>query len=192
MAVNWSGFQQEVAAWFDDNQNNQKTEQQTAFKIAFAYHKVVQLASITTIPGSKLISTGNPKLLEQGIFSTINQMKLAGGAKPTPIMFLDWANAMVSYWSTSQWVPVPPPPGYVAPTTGHQTLSGGVVTPLNSQLYDAFAFPPQNTPMGNIIASKLVIACTQHLTTIQGIWNGTVPTPSGPVPGPPFPWVGLI
>ena len=107
-------------------------------------------------------------------------------------MFLGWATETVSYWAAVQWNPLPPPPHYVSPTTGVTVLSGGTPSPLDVGLWGAFNNPPSPTPMGNIICGKLIAAFTTHLLTVSGLYNGLIPAAPSPVPGPPFPWVGVV
>ena len=42
----------------------------------------------------------------------------------------------------------------------------------------------------NVFITALIAAYTEHLLKVSGIFNGLIPG-SPPVPGPPFPWVGV-
>lgn len=189
MAVVWPKFQSDVAQWLDSTK--EKKESDTAKKIADAYGTAVSTAMISLIPGSTIISTPPTKGIETAILNTFNRMK-ESDLPPTPPMFLEWATSTVSFWQGVQWNPLPPPPPFVSPTTGVAVLTGGTPTPLDVGLWTAFNNPPVSTPMGNIIAGKLVAAFTTHLLTVNGLYNGLIPSPAGPVPGPPFPWVGVV
>jgi hypothetical protein len=190
MALLWPAFQTTVATFLDTPVA--KTESNTANVIATAYGVAVRPAMISVIPGSNIISTPSTSGIESAILDTFNQIKNSEGP-PTPPMFLGWANATVAFWSGVQWNPLPPPIGYVAPTTGVTVLSGGTPTPLDIGLWNAFNNPPSPTPMGNIICGKLIAAFTSHLLTVNGIYNGLIPAPPAPpVPGPPFPWLGVV
>lgn len=189
MAVAWPKFQSDVAQWLDSTK--EKKESDTAKKIADAYGTAVSTAMISLIPGSTIISTPPTKGIETAILNTLNRMK-ESDLPPTPPMFLEWATSTVSFWQGVQWNPLPPPPGYVSPTMGVTVLTGGTPTPLDVGLWNAFNNPPVSTPMGNIIAGKLVVAFTSHLLTVNGLYNGLIPAVPTPVPGPPFPWVGVV
>jgi hypothetical protein len=69
-------------------------------------------------------------------------------------------------------------------------ISGGSPAPLNYNLWNAFnnKIPGK---VGAVIATKLVNAFTLHLTQVQGVYNGLIPSPTGPIPGPPFPWLSV-
>lgn len=189
MASLWQGFQATVAPYLDTP--IEKTESDTARIIANAYGVAVSTAMISMIPGSTIVSAPPTIGIELAILDTFNQMKNSEGS-PTPPMFLGWANQTVSYWLGVQWNPLPPPPGYVSPTTGVTTLTGGTISPLDIGLWSAFNNPPASTPMGNIICAKLINAFTSHLLTVNGLYNGLIPAAPSPIPGPPFPWVGVL
>jgi hypothetical protein len=189
MAVLWPGFQATVAPYLDAP--IEKTESDTAKIIADAYGVAVATAMISLIPGSTIISAPPTTGIENAILDTFNQIKDSEGP-PTPLMFLGWATETVSYWAAVQWNPLPPPPGYVSPTSGVTVLTGGTPSPLDVGLWTAFNNPPAPTPMGSIICGKLISAFTTHLLTVNGLYNGLIPAAPSPVPGPPFPWVGVV
>jgi hypothetical protein len=189
MAILWPTFQATVAPYLDAP--IEKTESDTAKTIADAYGVAVKTAMITLIPGSTIISTPPTIGIENGILSTFNQIKLSQGP-PTPSMFSLWAAQTVLFWQGVVWNPLPPPIGYIAPTLGVTVLSGGTPSPLDVGLWNAFNNPPAPTPMGNIICAKLITAFTTHLLTVNGLYNGLIPAAPSPIPGPPFPWVGVI
>lgn len=189
MAILWPTFQATVAPYLDAP--IEKTESDTAKIIADAYGVAVSTAMITLIPGSSIISAPPTTGIENAILDTFSEIKDSEGP-PTPPMFLKWATETVNYWATVTWTPIPPPPGYVSPTTGVTVLTGGTPSPLDVGLWAAFNNPPAPTPMGNIICAKLITAFTTHLLTVNGLYNGLIPAVPSPIPGPPFPWVGLI
>jgi len=189
MAVQWPTFQSTVAPWLDSTV--EKTESDTAGIIADAYGIAIKSAMITVIPGSTIISTPPTTGIENAILDTFNQIK-DSEKPPTPPMFLSWAAETVLFWQSVQWSPLPPPPGYVSPTSGVTVLTGGTPSPLDVGLYNAFNHPAANVPMGNVICGKLISAFTNHLLTVQGLYNGLIPSVPSPIPGPPFPWVGLV
>ena len=189
MAALWTPYTIAVAAWYDAP--IEKTEEETAKFLANAYRIAVAPTMISLVPGSTIVSKPPIKPMEDAILDTINQMK-NGEGKPTVPMFTGWATEIVNYWSAVVWNPLPPPPGYVSPTAGHSVISGGTPSPLDSSLWNAFNNEPLSTPMGIIIANKLVTAFKGHFLTVSGVYNGLIPAAPSPVPGPPFPWVGLV
>ena len=189
MAVLWPTFQAEVSTWLDTT--SERDEMDTANKIAGAYHSAVQTAMITLVPGSTIITTPPPNAMATAIYNTFNQIKQSERVS-NPQQFLGWANSIVAFWQAVQWNPIPPPLGYISPTTGHTVISGGTPTPLNIGLWNAFNNVPSQVPMGNVISTKLISAFTTHLLTITGVYNGIIPAVPSPVPGPPFPWVGVV
>lgn len=189
MAVLWPGFQATVAPFLDAP--IAKTEADTANVIATAYGIAVKTAMISTIPGSTIISTPPTTGIESSILNTFNLIKTSQGP-PTPIMFSEWAAQTVLFWQGVQWNPLPPPIGYISPTLGVTVISGGTPTPLDVGLWAAFNNPPSPTPMGQIICGKLIAAFTTHLLTVNGVYNGLIPAAPSPIPGPPFPWIGVV
>ena len=187
MPANWTVLQTSISSWFDNNQVR-KTERDTANHIAQSYFNAVSSANITLIPGSVLIP-GAPSLIASGFENTFRILKTKQGP-PTPADFTLAANAIVQFRLASRWAPLPPPPGYVGPITGNQTLSGGSPAPLNYNLWNAFNNKVPGK-VGAVIAGKLITALTQHLLLVQGTYIGLIPSPTGPIPGPPFPWLGV-
>jgi hypothetical protein len=188
MPVLFPSFTSTVAPFLDAP--IEKTEADTAKIIATAYGVSVASAMITLIPGSAIIIAPPTKPIEDAILDTFNQIKDSEGP-PTPPMFLKWSTEIVKYWASVTWTPMPPPPGYVSPTVGVTVLTGGTPSPLDVGLYTAFNNPPAPSPMGSIICGKLISAFTNHLLTVQGVYNGLIPAAPSPIPGPPFPWVGV-
>jgi len=188
MPANWSILQSQLTTWFDNNQVR-KTESDTANAIAQAYYNAILSANIVTVPGSLLAAPASPSLIKQGFEATFRILKSKTSA-PVPGDFTIAANSIVIFWQTSFWNPIPPPIGYVGPTVGHSVISGGSPAPLNYNLWNAFnnKIPGK---VGVVIATKLINAFTVHLTQVQGVYNGLIPSPTGPVPGPPFPWLGV-
>ena len=189
MAVLWPTFQSTVAPQLDNAVDKEHSD--TAGIIADAYGTAVKQAMIMLIPGSMIISAPPTTGIENAILNALDQIKDSENS-PTPAMFATWAAETVLFWQSVQWSPMPPPPPYVSPTSGVTVLTGGTPSPLDTMLYNAFTHPPANIPMGNIICAKLILAFTTHLLTVQGLYNGLIPSPAGPIPGPPFPWVGLV
>jgi hypothetical protein len=188
MPANWSTLQSQLSTYFDNNQVS-KSERDTAQIIANSYYTSILSANIVTIPGSILVAPAPPSLIANGFENTFRILKSKGGV-PTAADYSPAAAGIVQFWLASRWAPLPPPPGYVGPITGNQTISGGSPAPLNYDIWNAFN---NNIPgkVGAVIATKLVAAFSAHLTLVQGIYVGLIPSPAGPVPGPPFPWLGV-
>ena len=185
--ANWLGFTSAVAPFLDAPIG--QTHEQTAQHIAQQY-EIATRPTIITMIGAPLIKTPFYGPMKQAIMDSFDMVKDSGGM-PKPIHFQPWANEIVNYWLGSVWSPLPPPIGYISPTVGNIVLTGGTPTPLNVQICDAFILPRASTPMGNLICTKLVLAFTNHLMTVKGIYNGLIPAAPSPVPGPPFPWIGV-
>ena len=96
------------------------------------------------------------------------------------------ADGIVKYWTGKNLKPSGIPPGTVA-TIRNQITFGGASAPLAAQIFAAFGAMNENA-----VAAGLAAAFQTPLTPISGIWNGTMPGPSGVIPSPPIPWVGLI
>jgi hypothetical protein len=188
MPVNWGILQSQVITHFDNNQAK-KSESDTARMLGNAYYNSILSANISLIPGSLPIPSA-PTLIINGFETTLRIIKNKT-AQPTPADFTAAASGIIQFWLATQWNPLPPPPGYVGPITGNQTLFPGAPAPLNYNLWNAFN---NKTPgkVGAVIAAKLINALTIHLTTVQGLYIGLIPGPVGPIPGPPFPWLGIV
>lgn len=188
MPANWSVLQTQITTLFDNNQTR-KSESDVARTIANAYLNSISSANIIAIPGSAIASPATPSLISNGFANTFQILKSKKG-KPSPGDYTPAANGIVQFWLATGWSPLPPPIGYVAPINGNQITSGGAPAPLNYNLWNAFN---NNVPgkVGAVIASKLVSAFSLHLSQVQGVYTGLIPSPTGPVPGPPFPWLGV-
>jgi len=185
----WNQFISTVAPFLDSV--NSKSEADTARIIASTYGTTIQTATIALIPNSTITVTPSTVAMENAIVDTFDKIKQSE-RPPTPDQFQAWAAEIVNYWSAVTWKPNPPPAGYVSPIVGNVVTSGGTSSPLDVGLYTAFNNPPSSTPMGNVICTKLVSAFIQHLTLVSGTYDGLIPSPTGPVPGPPFLWVGVL
>jgi hypothetical protein len=113
-------------------------------------------------------------------------------------IFLPIALAITAEWQKEVFTPsvVPTIPiSYVSPTTGYQVLIPG--DPFNFAKDLAKAFFIAQTELNqeiafNVFIKSLIFAYTEHLLKISGVFNGLVPAAPNPIPGPPFPWIGVI
>jgi hypothetical protein len=188
MPANWGSFINTVAPFLD--QSTPKTERDTAKIISNSYKLAISSATISNIPGSTIITTPPPIQMENTILETFDKTK-ESGKKTIPPYYTNWANSISSFWLQTQWSPFPPP-GYVSPTVGVTTQFSGDINGLSIGLYNAFNNPPSPVPIGNLICTKLITAFQTHLITVTGLYNGLIPTPTGPIVGPPFPWLGIL
>lgn len=110
-------------------------------------------------------------------------------------IFLPVAVTIVREWSNEIFTSNTVPLGYVSPTSGYQVLVPGDPVNLSKDLAKAF-FIAQNELNQEVafkaFISNLISAYTEHMLKISGIFNGLIPGLPSPIPGPIFPWVGVI
>lgn len=102
-----------------------------------------------------------------------------------PYLFLE--TAFISFWLTAQFSPAPPAPPTVSPLFGITVLTPGIPGILSA------AFKLGFTSKDPSIAAKFIVngIKTQALT-VSGVYSGLIPSPTGLVPSPPIPWIGVI
>jgi len=198
----WSTFQSAVAPYLD-NPVDGKTHAETAEKIASEYHKAVSAAQ-TTFHGTILTTQPPYAPLKMAIEDALNQISESEGA-PQLQHFTKWSAATVAYWASTQYALLPFHPLAMIASTGtvgipipisNIAISGGTPSPLDAGLLAAFTHPAVNSPMGDTVCGKLILAWTAHLTTVIGIHlhtviGGTPATPTTPIVLP-VPWMGLM
>ena len=83
---------------------------------------------------------------------------------------------------------MPPHPPTILPTSGVMQIDPGMgaLAGLASSINDAFY--SENCAS---VAGILISGFTQHMNMINGLYMGMIPSPAGPVPGPPIPWMGV-
>lgn len=110
-------------------------------------------------------------------------------------IFSPVAAVITTEWLKEKFTPTTVPPGYVSPTTGYQVLVPGDPDSLTKDLAIAFFIAQtelnQETAF-NVFITFLITAYTEHLLKIAGVFNGLIPAAPSPIPGPPFPWVGVV
>lgn len=109
--------------------------------------------------------------------------------------FLPAATAIVAEWILAVFNPSVTPPSYVSPTTGYTILFPGKPDDLAKDLAKAFyvAQTESNADKAfELHLTELISAYSKHLLTVSGFYNGLISSPTGPVPGPPFPFVGIV
>ena len=196
MPANWGGFQAAMNSWFcgdaEGGEDYQQAGAPTAKKIADQYDLAIKTAAV--IPYNNLLTGGFVKAtMEAGFKASFRQVFNAAGTPPEglDIGVPNWipaANGTITAWAAAQYNPLPPHPPDIAPTTGVLQLDpgAGALMSLAQSIHDAFH--SQNCAA---IAGILVSGFTQHMTMISGVYNGLIPSPTGPIPGPPIPWMGV-
>lgn len=187
MPAGWSIFRTNLTNYLN-NVPDTRTKEDLARKIATEYVNAVKLASITTTT-QLVLSTPPSSIIEQGFLTSFTSIEKTGTV--SPVMYIPAATSIVTFWTSVLINPLPPPIGYVSPTTGNQILFPGLPTPLNNDIYSALSDSATSVPNGLLIATKLVTGFSNHLKTISGIYNGLIPATPSPIPGPPFPWTGI-
>ena len=198
MPANWGGFQAAMNSWFcgnargDTDEEYQQAGAPTAKKIADEYDLAIKTSAV--IPYNNLLTGGfNKSLVESGFKASFAQVFNSSGIPPEGIDpgvpgWIPAAQGTINAWAAAQYNPVPPHPPDIAPTTGVVQLDPGLagLMPLAKSIHDAF-----HSQQCSAIASILISGFTHHMTLINGIYLGLIPSPSGPIPGPPIPWVGV-
>ncbi len=196
MPANWGVFQAAMNSWFCGNaeggEDYQEAGAPTAKKIADEYDLAIKTSAV--IPYNNLLNGGFVKAsVESGFRTSFNNAFNAAGTPPEGLdlgvpTWIPAANGVINAWASAQYLPVPPHPPKIAPTTGVVQLDPGfgALMGLASSIHDAF-----HSENCNAIAGILVSGFTQHMQMINGIYLGLIPSPSGPVPGPPVPWMGV-
>jgi len=201
MPALWPTFIPIVGSYL--NSATEKTEEETAEKIASEYHKAVATA-MTSLHANMVMVQAPYQPIKMGIMKTLNDIKNSESV-PKITHFTDWANATSAYWLSAVMSPVPFHPMNMAASTGtagipvpisHIINNGGVIPGLQNDLLTAFSDGPQKIPYGIPFATKLVTAFTNHLSTVGGVQTEFVtsgspitPIPIGPIPAV---WVGMI
>jgi hypothetical protein len=108
-------------------------------------------------------------------------------------IFKPVAAAICAEWAKEIFTAGTVPPGYVSPTVGYVVLVPGDPDALAQDLAKAFYIAQTETDQQtavNVHIASLIEAYTKHLLKITGLFNGLIPG-APPVPGPPFPFVGV-
>lgn len=102
-----------------------------------------------------------------------------------PYIFLE--TAFISFWATVKFSPTPPIPPTVAPLFGITVLSPGIPGILSAGFKLGFS-SKDSSKAATIITNSL----QAHAKTISGTYSGLIPSPTGTVPSPPIPWIGVV
>lgn len=102
-----------------------------------------------------------------------------------PYIFLEYS--FISFWLTAKFAALPPTPPTIAPLFGTIVLVPGIPGILSVAFKTAFTSKdPTNA------ATIITEGFKSHATTISGTYSGLIPSPTGPIPSPPIPWLGII
>ena len=195
MPAAWPGFQAAVSSWLcGDAEGGEETTNgsKTAKKIADEYDKAIKTAAV--IPYNNLLTGGFVKAtMQSGFEVSFAQQMQAAGTPPEGIdigvpVWIPAAQGTINAWAAAQYNPMPPHPPDILPTTGVMQLDPGLgaLMSLASSIHDAF-----HSKNCASVAGILVSGFTQHMNMINGLYMGMIPSPSGPIPGPPIPWMGV-
>ena len=203
MPAIWPTFISSVGTYLN-NPSEGKTEEQTAEKIASAYHTAVSTTQIILYPN--LVMVRPPyQPLKSAILKTFNDIKNSE-KKARPEQFTDWAKAVVDYWKKSQFSPAPFHPQSMIESTGtagvpipitNMVTNGGDVNKLKRDLHKVFDHEPQKIKYGIPFATDLSTVFISHLQGVKGehkltVIPGTPATPGPPIVAKPFKWSGLV
>lgn len=182
MPANWETFKAGVAGFLDSK--GAQSENDTAKQIAIYYVNAVATAGV--IQSGALINPVQQSVIESGFASSFAIAKTLQQGKTSPGTWNTVANAIITAISTTTIQPMPPVAPTIAPTSGYTITNPGNPSQLATGINTAFT-------VGNSQACANLLATTfqTHLSTVSGIYNGLIPSPSGPVPSPPIPWVGI-
>ena len=182
MAANWATFQTKVVLFLKGKQSG--GFEQTANFFANEYDIVVKTSAL--LFGNQVTSTTKPPLFVSFLkaFNTMYQMKTETSPQP----YIQLASEIIlNYWKNIQFSPVPPHPPAIVPAPGVLTNYHGDPNTLGNELYTAF-----NSKEEILVASNLMLAFSNHMKTINGVYLGLISTPTGLVLSPPIPWVGVF
>jgi hypothetical protein len=175
----------------------QKKEEDTAQYIADLYKVAVSTATISTIPGSSILSLPDEIGIKDGFLEFFEKNKEKNGVLYENLSTL--SSEIINFWQNVKWNSTPPPPGLIGPNpamgnkSGVETTFYGSKEILQQTLYNLFSAPPTPLPSGTIISTGLAGIFASHIYTISGVYNGLITSPTGaPTPSPPVPWSIII
>lgn len=102
-----------------------------------------------------------------------------------PYLFLE--TSFILFWTTAKFSPLPPIPPTLSPLFGTLVLIPGIPGVLSLGFKSAFTSKDPST------AAKIITTSLQtHASTISGTYSGLIASPTGLIPSPPIPWVGVV
>ena len=181
----WPAYTNIISAYLNDNRS-EKQLTDTAEFIALQYESAVRTG--TTIFQNIVLSTPGYQSIQSGFVVAFQQMQINNNILPS--YFAPAASAIIAFWQSVLFNPLPPAPGTTAPSPGVQIIFPGDTASLQAGLFNAFNTVPATQPLGAAVAGKLSSAFSSHVATIAGIYIGlSVAPPFAPIA---VPWVGII
>ena len=185
--IDWISFQNELTKYFTTINTNRSIEE-SANRLASMYMKYALQGS--NIYGNKVVSI-NYNVLKNG-FKVAFYLNKNSFVKLGVTPWIGVASAMYFSWSGATLSPIPVVPPSVTPSpipSSCVVTLPGFIFPLALQLWFAFS----NFIKSPQISSKLLISAIRlHFTSIQGLYFGLMPSPSGLIPSIPTPWIGIF
>lgn len=182
MPANWSTFKNLMKPYIESFVSTGAAH--SAKKIADAYEATVQ-AQASTMFGNVVLK-GNRTVLENALKTGI-QMNYNTMDKTDERPYRVIALGFVSYWAGAVFNPLPPAPPCVAPTVGVQVMFPGEPLSLAKGIKKSFQIGNAETGI-----NLFMLALQTHMKTISGTYMGLIPSPTGVLPSPPIPWVGIL
>lgn len=180
MPANWNGFEIGVQTYLDSL--SARDERQTAALITTQFASAIASAQINTTAATPI--SFNINLIRNGFEKFFRNTKKSGIQLSNCIQL---AQSWATFWNTTRFNPVVPPPGYLTPLTGYSITFPGNVPGTAQMLYMRLNTSKSSREFVKILTDSFRF----HTSTITGVYVGTIPGPSGPIPGPPYPWVGI-
>jgi len=159
-----------------------------ADKISKAYH-LSNIGDTAPFFGAKLIK-GDKETLKKFLSSGLKLNFRLTQKLPDPFVepgFTLMANGFCLYWINSRFIPIPPMPPMIAPTSGVQVLFPGVPFGFDKALKKVFN---DLTDVDDTLTA-FTNALIAHQLTVAGTYSGLVPAIPSPIPLV-LPWVGLL
>ena len=177
MAINWSGLESDIKAWFEDV--GEKTEDDTAKFLADSYGQAVSAAADPN--GNAVIPPGKESGIEKAWSSAFAAQKAVDN-KLGPPGWVSVEGAILLFWTACPFSPAPPHPGTVTPISNIVVMPGapGVAAAIDK------AFNQEDPAK---VAKELVTGYKNHAASIAGMYIGLIPpTASTPLN---VPWAGI-
>lgn len=207
MAADWTSFEKNLRDVKFDN----STIDDVAKFHANEYIKAVKNSEIILTASKSTIGLieKNIEIAFKGVFNSLAVIKIQitpdyknninpnkeSARKILEDIFEPLAITICTEWTREVFTPTLVPIGYLTPSTGYTITFPGDPSALTKDLAKAF-FISQEEIDSEIALSKfisnLILAYTKHLLTISGVFNGTIPAAPSPIPGPPFPFIGVV
>lgn len=209
MSADWISFRSNIKKVI--GKPNQITISKLAELHADEYANAVN-SSIIIVTGSNVTGTINKNIIKtayEGTFNALYKERVQlnpnyNNDKPTAMekrdrkkiegLFLPVALAISTSWINERFNDSILPPPYIAPTTGYRIITPGDPISLSKDLAKTFFISKNEIDINtsfDLFISSLISSYTKHLLKITGVFNGLVPGATNPIPGPPFPWIGV-